>query len=117
MKNDNTNNTDRLPNPITAPVAAGTADLIGEAILRCVSDASQGKPINPAILMAISVGLAQVRIYLAYRDQDELTDENSLRILETARQLKRQKERKHDESVSAAADEILADLRNSGIDI
>ena len=61
---------------------------------------------------ALAFLVADCRIYSTIRDQTLLTDENSTVIVAEMKDWK-----SHEQDLSDAADAIIADLRNSGINI
>ena len=65
----------------------------------------------------ISVLVAQCRNYSTVRDQDTLTDETSRFVLDHISKTEQSKQEKEENSITDAADEIINDLRKSGISI
>jgi MoxR-like ATPase len=110
--NDNTNNDTFTPSFIASPSDnIKTLDLVGSVLLAAQVT---NKPLTPEVIESILQAVANVRIYCTFRDQKELTDAGSLRLIAEARAAAQQKQ-KTDVSTDAAAEEILADLRKSGV--
>ncbi len=102
----NTNN--RTINSVTN---AKYLDIVGQTLLFY---ANQGKPISPVEATAMAMLLVECRLYSTVRDSDTLTDINSNLLREV---LNKADSNTHttDPSVTQVADEILNDLRKSGI--
>lgn len=94
---------------ITAQQNADTLDLIGKIL---VAYATKGEPIDSFTASALAILASDCRIYSTIRDQESLNDENSAIILGEMKAFKN-----HEQDLSDAADAIIADLRNSGINI
>lgn len=115
QNNDNSTNHDFVQpvNPISPQHNIKTLDLMGEAILGSIRT---GQTVTPDMLKTMAIAIAQVRVYCTFRDQADLTDENSMEILRHARLAAKEKETKTDGD-EVAVKELLADLRRSGIEI
>ena len=98
---------------VTAKQNMDNLDLMGATIL---GFAKRGIPIDPFVAAALSALVAECRVYSTFRDT-ELTDETSNIIRSEVDRLMKQQEKSNENSVSAAADEILSELRKSGINI
>lgn len=94
---------------ITAQQNADTLDLIGKIL---VAYATKGEPIDSFTASALAILASDCRIYSTIRDQDSLTDENSRSVIDALNQAKT-----YEQDLSDAADAIIVDLRNSGINI
>lgn len=93
---------------------AQNLDAIGSILL----SAAKGNIIIDTDKAAILASLvAQCRIYSTNRDAEHLTDPTSVLIRETEKVLRDRGEANEAQSVSDAADEIMEDLRKSGINI
>ena len=93
---------------------AQNLDAIGSILL----SAAKGNIIIDTDKAAILASLvAQCRIYSTNRDAEHLTDPTSVIIRETEKLLREQGAKSEEQSVSDAADEIVEDLRKSGINI
>ena len=101
-------------NDISAQENIANLDLIGETLLRY---AKSNKPIDPTMALMISALVAQSRNYSTVRDQDMLTDETSKIVLDHMSKTKQKVREQEDNSITDAADEIIKDLRKSGISI
>lgn len=106
MSNDN--NIDTL----TPDENAQNLDAIGSILLSAAKGNINIDATRAAILASL---VAQCRIYSVHRDA--LTDPTSVLIRETEKLMKEQGEKSEEQSVSDAADEIVDDLRKSGINI
>jgi len=111
------NSNDIVPphHSITAQHNIKTLDLLGASIM---SNMKANQPIPVELLPLIMEAIAQVRIYCTFRDQKELTDANSLAVIAAARVLNKRgigSKPSDAEPTDAAAEEILADLRKSGV--
>lgn len=98
---------------ITAKQNMDNLDLIGATIL---SFAKRGVPIDPLVSLSLSALIAECRVYSTLRDA-ELDDENSLIIRVEIDRMNKANTAKQEQSVSDAADEIMDELRKSGINI
>lgn len=101
-------------NDISAQENIANLDLIGQTLIRY---AKSNKPIDPNTALMISVLVAQCRNYSTVRDQDTLTDETSRFVLDHISKTEQSKQEKEENSITDAADEIINDLRKSGISI
>ncbi len=101
-----TNNNDFT---IDAQTNVQNLDIIG----RILVNVSKGKPIDSMAALLCSTLLAECRVYSTRRDNDLVNDDNSQIIKNEIEQFKQEEQN----SVSDAADEILADLRKNGINI
>jgi hypothetical protein len=93
---------------------AQNLDAIGSILLR----AARGEIIidmDKAMILASLV--AQCRIYSTNRDAEHLNDPTSVIIRETEKLMKEHGEKSEEQSISDAADDIMEDLRKSGINI
>lgn len=106
MSNDN--NIDTL----TPDENAQNLDAIGSILLSAANGNIKIDATKAAILASL---VAQCRIYAVHRDA--LTDPTSVLIRETEKVLREQGEKNAEQSISDAADEIMDDLRKSGINI
>ena len=104
MNNDN--------NTITPNENAENLDAVGSILLSAAKGNTNIDAPTAAILASL---IAQCRIYSVHRDA--LTDPTSVLIRETEKLMKEQGEKSEEKSVSDAADEIVDDLRKSGINI
>lgn len=102
------------PNTISAQENIANLDLIGETLIRC---AKAGRSLDPTSILMISVIVAQCRNYSTVRDQDSLTDPTSKIVLDHINKTEENKQKHEDDSVNDAAEEIINDLRKSGINI
>jgi hypothetical protein len=115
---NNTNDNDLVPplHNITAEHNIKTLDLLGASIM---GNMKANQPIPVELLPLVMEAIAQVRIYCTFRDQKELTDANSLAVIASARVLHKRGigsvPSDGVEPTDAAAEEILADLRKSGV--
>jgi hypothetical protein len=107
MSND-TNNIDTL----TPDENAQNLDAVGSILLSAANGNIKIDATKAAILASL---IAQCRIYSVHRDA--LTDPTSVLIRETEKVLRDRGEANEAQSVSDAADEIMEDLRKSGINI
>ena len=94
---------------IDAQTNVQNLDIIG----RILVNVSKGKPIDSMTALLCSTLLAECRVYSTRRDNDLVNDDNSQIIKNEIAQFKQEEQN----SVSDAADEILADLRKNGINI
>ncbi len=92
---------------------ANYLDTVGKTLLFY---ANQGKAISPVEATAMAMLLVECRLYSTDRDRDTLTDINSNLLREV---LDKADSNTHttDPSVTQVADEIINDLRKSGINL
>ena len=104
---NNYNDNDRPT--ISAQENVDTLDLIGRIL---VAYASNGLPVDSITASSLAILASECRVYSTVRDQESLTDENSRSVIDALNQTKT-----YEQDLSDAADSIIADLRNSGINI
>lgn len=102
------------PHIVSSQENIANLDLIGETLIRY---AKSGKSIDPNTALMISILVAQCRNYSTVRDQDTLTDETSKIVLDHIGKTEQKAREQEDNSITDAADEIINDLRKSGINI
>ena len=100
-------------NTITAQENINNLDLLGKTIIGfCTS----GKSIDPVTASLLAVLVADCRVYSTARDADRLSDIGSDIIKKVFDEVN-PSSNEETISVSEVADSIIADLRNSGINI
>lgn len=105
-------NNDHSISTISSEENAQNLDAIGSLLV----SAAKGERVIDATTAAILASLvAQCRIYSVYRDS--LNDPTSVFIREAEKIVTDFSEKTEEKSVSDAADEIMEDLRKSGINI
>jgi hypothetical protein len=97
---------------ISATENANNLDIVGKYLTHL----AKGGTIDPITAATLVFLLADCRVYTAFRDSDSLNDETSNGIRGMIAQCNDEIQRERD-LVSAAADEIIADLRKDGINI
>lgn len=93
---------------------AQNLDAIGSILVSAARGSTTIDATKAAILASL---VAQCRIYSTNRDAEHLNDPTSVIIRETEKLMKEQGEKSEEQSISDAADEIVDDLRKSGINI
>jgi hypothetical protein len=99
-------------NTISADKNAANLDLVG----RYLTHLAKGGFIDQLTASALVLLLADCRVYSTFRDSDSLKDETSNNIRSLLAKVKEEQKREQDD-ISAAADDIINDLRKSGINI
>ena len=103
MTNDNNDNI------INAQTNVQNLDIVGRILLA----ASKGRRIDSMTALLCSSLIAECRVYSTRRDSEFVSDDNSQIIKDEIARFKQEEQN----SVSSAADEIVEDLRKSGINI
>lgn len=102
------------PHIIDAQTNAKNLDTVGGTLLNF---ARQGKTIDPATAMLLAFLLAECRNYSTKRDSDSLDDETSNIMRDHLKGAEDAAAKQEEVSASEAADEIINDLRKSGINL
>lgn len=99
-------------NTISADKNAYNLDIVG----RYLTHLAKGGIIDQLTASALVLLLADCRMYSTFRDSDSLNDATSNDIRSLVAKVKEEMQREQDD-ISAAADDIINDLRKSGINI
>lgn len=99
-------------NTISADKNAANLDIVG----RYLTLLAKGGTIDQLTASALVLLLADCRVYSTFRDSDSLNDATSNDIRSLFAKVKEEQKREQDD-ISAAADDIINDLRKSGINI
>lgn len=108
------NNDNNKPNIIDAQTNAKYLDTIGETLVKFVR---QGKNIDSQTALMLALLLAECRNYSTVRDEALLQDETSKIMRDHLARSAAAANQEEEVSVSDAADEIINDLRKSGINL
>lgn len=105
---------DKKPYIIDAKTNAKNLDMVGGTLLNY---ARRGKSIDAQTAMMIALLLAECRNYSTMRDAETLDDETSKMMLDHLTTSGTAANQREEVSASEAADEIVNDLRKSGINL
>ena len=104
----------KKPNIIDAKTNAINLDTVGQALLNA---ARRGEAVDSSTAMLLAFLLAECRNYSTKRDGDLLDDETSNLVRDHLKGAEDANAKQEEVSTSEAADEIIKDLRNSGINL
>ena len=101
-------------NIINAKTNLTNLDLVGETLLKF---ARKGESIDPPTALLLAMLVAECRNYSTVRDSDTLDDPTSKLMRDHFNSVREEEQKQESVSASDAADEIINELRKSGINL